>query len=496
MREPRPAGWWIVPAALLVGGAVCAVAWWLLSSLPAFPTTAAEAAARQGALQVALTAGAGIGAAITVMLAFRRQRHQELTTLITSRQADRTAELAERVAEYNRQDAIERRITELYAKAVEQLGSGKAAVRLGGLYALERLAQGNPDHRQTIVNVICAYLRMPYTAPAVAATNSLPPGPWHTEADFADQEGERQVRLTAQRILAEHLRDERTVNQRETTPAGPHFWEAIDVDLSGATLINMNFNHCRAGKARFNRSVFVGAAFFRNADFGDNALFYGAQFKGEAWFSGANFEYSVFSEAVFESSARFSSAIFARGTEFHGVTFVDPVWFSGSRFGAMAWFDEATFNAMARFDKATFKGAVIFNGAEFNGAATFTKVTAVKNSEFRNAVFSKEVDFSRARFSRSTLFDKATFKGNAEYGEAIFEGTVSFVESFFMGKASFVKTVFSRKVRFENVRTLMSDAGHSWPGGWTVVVGTDGTGMLRRDDATPSASDPAPAEEE
>jgi hypothetical protein len=48
------------------------------------------------------------------------------------------------------------RITDLYIKPVEQLGSDKAPVRLGGLYALERLAQGNPDQRQTIVNVPCA----------------------------------------------------------------------------------------------------------------------------------------------------------------------------------------------------------------------------------------------------------------------------------------------------------------------------------------------------
>ncbi len=79
------------------------------------------------------------------MLAFRRQRHQEVATVWTDA------------------DATERRITELYTKAVEQLGSEKAPVRLGGLYALERLAQDNPDHRQTIVNVICAYLRMPFS---------------------------------------------------------------------------------------------------------------------------------------------------------------------------------------------------------------------------------------------------------------------------------------------------------------------------------------------
>jgi hypothetical protein len=62
-------------------------------------------------------------------------------------------------------DATERRVTELYTKAADQLGSDKAPVRLAGLYALERLAQDNPSQRPTIVNVICSYLQMPYTPP-------------------------------------------------------------------------------------------------------------------------------------------------------------------------------------------------------------------------------------------------------------------------------------------------------------------------------------------
>ena len=37
---------------------------------------------------------------------------------------------------------------------------------MAGLYALERLGQDNPKLRQTVIDVICAYLRMPYTPPA------------------------------------------------------------------------------------------------------------------------------------------------------------------------------------------------------------------------------------------------------------------------------------------------------------------------------------------
>ncbi|MFI0411903.1 hypothetical protein [Actinomadura sp. 3N508] len=97
---------------------------------------------RVDAVRTGLAAGAGAGAAVGLMLAFRRQ-HQELATAL------------------DELDAAERRVTELYNVAAEQLGSDKATVRLTALYTLERLANDNERHRQTIVNIICAYLRLP-----------------------------------------------------------------------------------------------------------------------------------------------------------------------------------------------------------------------------------------------------------------------------------------------------------------------------------------------
>jgi hypothetical protein len=52
---------------------------------------------------------------------------------------------------------------ELYAKAVERLGHEKDPVRLGALYSLERLGQAKPERHQVIADVICAYLRMPFS---------------------------------------------------------------------------------------------------------------------------------------------------------------------------------------------------------------------------------------------------------------------------------------------------------------------------------------------
>ena len=153
---------------------------------------------RIDAIRTGLTVAAGTGGAAALLLAMRRQWDTE------------------RSHAHEEFDAGERRITELYTKAVDQLGSDMAPVRLGGLYALERLAQGNPGHRQTIVDVVCAYLRMPYTLPRAVSTSSRPatmrqlrqartkavdssPAPPHNPLE------EHQVRLTAQRILQRHL---------------------------------------------------------------------------------------------------------------------------------------------------------------------------------------------------------------------------------------------------------------------------------------------------
>jgi hypothetical protein len=127
----------------------------------------------------------GLGGAIALLLTARRQRSIELTL------------------EHQREDAAEQRITELYTRAVDQLGSERAPVRLGGLHALERLAQNNPGQRQTIVDVICAYLRMPYTSAEVKLPAEDAPVEVHSRYEQRRQES--QVRLTAQRILSMRL---------------------------------------------------------------------------------------------------------------------------------------------------------------------------------------------------------------------------------------------------------------------------------------------------
>jgi hypothetical protein len=66
----------------------------------------------------------------------------------------------------------EGQITDRYTKAVDQLGGQHLDVRVGGIYALERIARDSPPDRATLEEVLTAYLRGHATTGA-AATECL-----------------------------------------------------------------------------------------------------------------------------------------------------------------------------------------------------------------------------------------------------------------------------------------------------------------------------------
>lgn len=61
-------------------------------------------------------------------------------------------------------------ITDRYNAAITNLGSSSIDVRLGGIYALQRLMQDSPRDQSTVVAVLCAFVRdhtkSPYVPPA------------------------------------------------------------------------------------------------------------------------------------------------------------------------------------------------------------------------------------------------------------------------------------------------------------------------------------------
>jgi uncharacterized protein YjbI with pentapeptide repeats len=167
------------------------------------------------------------------------------------------------------------------------------------------------------VNVLCSYLRMPC---------ALPGDPPDTNADdklvaeYRERIQEREVRLAAQRLLAHHLRPGDDPDDPVTT-----FWADIDLDLTGATLVNLNLELCRPREAGFTRTRFIGRALFDGAQFTGSARFDEAPFTGDAWFNKAQFTVALFPEAQFAGRALFREAQFACPVSFYEAQFTDVV---------------------------------------------------------------------------------------------------------------------------------------------------------------------------
>lgn len=79
----------------------------------------------------------------------------------------------------------EGQITDRFSRAVDQLGSDDLTVRLGGIYALERIARDSPRDYGPVMEVLTAFVRQESPLPGDAAATpqtSAPPIPLEVEA--------------------------------------------------------------------------------------------------------------------------------------------------------------------------------------------------------------------------------------------------------------------------------------------------------------------------
>jgi hypothetical protein len=261
----------------------------------------------------------------------------------------------QRLVEGDARRADAEQFAQRYTTATDQLGHEKPAVRLGGVYAMARLADDWNDQRQVCIDVLCAYLRMPYE-----------PDP----ASEKHREGEREVRYTITRIIRDHLRDS----------SAPTTWCGRDFDFTNATFDGGDFEG-----AKFTG----GAVYFTRAEFttGDPVYFYNVEFAGglvafdEATFTGGMVDFSGaefttdgevhFTDAEFTGGAvNFSAAKFTGGrVSFYDAEFIgSKIFFRYAKFtGSEVVFDEATFiGGEVSFENAEhIGGKVSFENAEF-----------------------------------------------------------------------------------------------------------------------------------
>ena len=369
--------------AVLVAAAVAALLWWALGSPTVYPTPAATppvgAPAPAGAwtvqntfdaMKIVLSVVAGIGAVVALTVAYRKQDQGE--------------------AAEHREDT--KLFNERFGRAADQLGAEQAAVRLAGVHAMAGLADDWTDGQQTCIDVLCAYLRMPYTPPnepSPSPPSTSPPEPppeIRPSIPGRDPVEERQVRHTVLRLIRDHLRPRANDNDPR--------WHRRHFDLTGAVIDGGDLSHIEVPAKTildFTRASFSGGT----VDF-SYATFSGGWVDFRyATFSGGrvDFRFATFSG----STVDLTRAKFSGGTvNFHGASF------SGGR---------------VDFRYATFSGSTVnFPGATFSdGTVDLTRATFSGGwVDFSSATFSDgRVEFSSASFSGGRVdFRYATFSGS------------------------------------------------------------------------------------
>ncbi len=118
--------------------------------------------ARDAARGRLLTLGAGLFAAGALWFTARNFLLSRRTVELTEQWQRRTSEMTE-----------EGQVTDRYTKAIEHLGSDKLDVRIGGIYALERVARDSIRDHPTVIEVLAAFVR----EQGPPAENSAPDNP-------------------------------------------------------------------------------------------------------------------------------------------------------------------------------------------------------------------------------------------------------------------------------------------------------------------------------
>ena len=205
--------------------------------------------------QLVFATVAGAGALVALIVAYRRQK------------------IAEADSVHDRTRVFNERFTAIAA----QLGDAQPAVRLAGVHAMTGLADDWKQNRQTCVDVLCAYLRLPYDPD---------PGDDAPPDERTSYRANREVRHTIIRLIGTHLRPEAAVS-----------WQGLNFDFTGVVFDGGDFT-----KARFSSGIVL----FKDVVFsGGRVSFDGARFSGsQVTFDGAEFSGGrvSFEEAVFSAA--------------------------------------------------------------------------------------------------------------------------------------------------------------------------------------------------
>lgn len=262
--------WWVLPILFLTGLGL----YWLVPSWQAIsmiPTTETRVSSEIELVKAVAQVALGLLVLGTLYVTWRRAKAAEQTVAV----------------------AQEGQITERFTRAIEQLGSEKMEIRLGGIFALERIARDSKKDHWQVIEVLTAYVRE--NAPADGISNPKP---------F------RSVSVDIQAIL-EVLGRRKVAYESPNQKLNLRMTDLRGAELEGAILQNVDLRMTDLHNVIFKDADLRGAKMFhasiRNANL-DGADLRGAKL-GVLW----NWTQSQLDSAVTDEKTNFPEGYTTRG---------------------------------------------------------------------------------------------------------------------------------------------------------------------------------------
>ena len=442
---------------LLVGGAALGLVLMIFLPVIFFQEKTAEQLLAQSNLRLALlyTTGGAI-AALGLLETYRKNTNDRTKAnadinAALKNQEHQTKVLKEQIRQFDENAFKERKAErrERYTKAVEQLGSKEAPVRMGGVYTLVGLVDEwleekslSDDERfkegQVIINNLCAYIRSPFTltsyydelsedAPSLDGIYKDKKEEFYIDKAILDSEAD--VRLS----IIKEIHD-RIQGPDKNTPGA---WSDFEYDFSGSTFfypIDLT-NSYYAKPINFSGSTYQSRADFSGSTYQSRADFSSSTYQSRADFSGS----------TYQSRADFSSSTYQSRADFSGSTYEGEANFSSSTYEGEANFSDSTYEKDVTFStpifRSTYQGWAYFTDSTYQGWANFSSSTYEGEANFSDSTYEKDVTFSTPIF-------RSTYQGWAYFTGSTYQGEANFTDSTYQEGADFSRSIFYSETYF------------------------------------------------
>ena len=423
---------------------------------------------------------------------------------------------------------------ERFTTIATQLADPNPAVRIAGVYAMEALINDwlgkntwyswkwSPSRRsgrqeaQACINVLCTYLRLPYTPPpdgVVTVTKQIITE-HRTTPELAPAEPNRRALLNVLRPRPvaqiethhEYRHDDRQVRNsiveaivRNTRPARrsnplhrpfhrislAHRQIALAQEPKGTTVrrppplvqgrlerIYCRFilpliNHPYQRLIRTSPAIYMRVVPKTRMETDWSYLDYD--------FSGTLFHHSDFTRCNFFGRTSFSDCVFHEDVSFSSTTFSEPVEFNATRFDSDVRFSFVRFLSNVSFEGVTFKRSASFHNVNFTGQAQFAGLRAFWMLEILRSNFLSTCSFigmevgptstvlelgertpwlaiKSVEFRDQTLFNSLRLHKPGEFKDVVFMRNAAFNNAQVAEGLRFINSTFQGKFGFEAVK--------------------------------------------